>query len=169
MIDWSRMRRALMRLACFALAAAGFGATASAQAVLPDTRTRVRVFFNEGRDYFIGWVLPSSGDSLFLEGSHGDTLTVARTNISKLQVSSGGSRAGSTLIGMAVGLGASAGLGFAIGKPLFIGGAQLGAIAFGGAGLVIGGIAGYNAGGHWRDVPIAARLSPRGATLSIAF
>ena len=162
------MRRLMTRLVLVVLALGASGAAAPAQGVLPDTGTRVRVFFNGGRDHFVGWMLPGSADSLFLEGSGGDTLAVARKNISSLQVSRGGSRAGSTMIGMGVGLVTGGALGFAIGAPLALGGGQLGAIALGGVGFVVGGVAGYNAGGHWRDVTIAPTVGAQGAGARIA-
>lgn len=161
------MRLLARALSCAVLIAAA-ARVAPAQSVMPDTGTRVRVFFNEGRDYFIGWVLPSSADSLFLEGKAGDTLAVARRNIVKLQVSSGGSRAGSTLLGLTVGLGAGAGLGFAIGRPLALGGGELGAVILGTIGGATGAVVGHNAGGHWRDVAIAPIIGARGAGARIA-
>ena len=168
------MRAILTRLFCIMLALSGFGAAASAQGVLPDSGTRVRVFYNEGRDYFIGTLLARPADSVFVEGSAGDTLTIARTDLSLLQVAAGGSRARSTIIGMGLGLVAGAATGFAVGGRLgggdAMGGAYVvGAELLGGIGLVAGGVIGWETGGRWRDVPIAARIGPRGAALSIAF
>ena len=98
------MRALPTRLLCITLALSGLGATASAQGVLPDSGARVRVFFNEGRDYFVGWMLAPSADSLFIEGKAGDTLAVARSKVALLQVSARGSRAPNVLIGTETGL-----------------------------------------------------------------
>ena len=160
-------RSIVLRYLVVAAAVCGAFQTASAQSVLPDTGRRVRVFFNEGRDYFIGWMLPASSDSLFVEGSAGDTLAVARANVARLQVAAG-SRAGSTLIGMGIGLGAGAGLGFFMGRGTVLGGEYFGAIILGGIGTVAGGVTGYKAGGHWRDVQITPAIGARGGAVRIA-
>lgn len=163
----SSSRSILLRVIFIAVAICAGSRAASGQSVLPETGRRVRVFFNEGRDYFIGWMLPASTDSLFIEGSGGDTLAVARRNVVRLQIASG-SRAGSTLIGMGIGLGAGAGIGFAIGRGTVLGGDVLGAIVLGGIGTVAGGVTGYKSGGHWRDVQIAPVLGARGGAVRIA-
>ena len=174
MIDGSRLRRKLARLLLLALAVGAYGATASAQGVLPDTGTRVRVFFNQGRDYYIGYLLPSSADSIFLEGPRGDTMTVARTNVARLQVGSDSSRGTSMAIGMGVGLVTGAAAGFGLGELLsgggdaMVGGNAFGALLLGSIGTVAGGVVGYSAGRHWRDVSITPTVGARGAGARIA-
>lgn len=173
------MRRFMLSLLCGALATASVTRPAECQTIRPDSGTQVRILLAHRDHYIVGRLLAPPGDTVIARSSSGRVFRIPRGRVALLQVGARGSRTGSTLAGIGIGLLGGAALGAAIGPALagppdavFDENFQsaIGAILFGTVGGMTGGIVGYNRGGtRWRDVPLSASAGTRGVRVSVAF
>ncbi len=146
---------------------------------------RVRIWYGAGEQRYEGRLVSLSRDSLVVAlAIAGEPLTaIPRDKIGRVWVQTAGHR--KTLVGLGVGLGVGATVGAAVGAAAYepctgecfidFGrgvSALAGAVVFGGAGLLVGGIAGFcTHGQNWQPVALpvtAVSLTPAGRGLGLA-